>query len=196
MPWSVISTPRASNHNERRTSPVMTTKILHKTCSKCNMAKPLSGFSAAANYKDGYRGQCKACRAVYTADYLLRNPDTKKSKPKKVSKQALRDRMLQKRYGLSLTGYEQLFRKQRGLCAICKNDSSRSTHRVLAVDHCHETGIVRGLLCSICNRGLSALGDTKESLMVAVRYLVAADRNNRKRATDPIDFARRLGRLL
>jgi hypothetical protein len=64
---------------------------------------------------------------------------------------------LWRRYGLDLTldDFEVMLEKQGGVCAICKEPCS--TGRDLAVDHDHETGVVRGLLCLTCNRFLGRI---------------------------------------
>lgn len=54
-------------------------------------------------------------------------------------------------YGITLDEYERLFIEQNGLCAICKAEPIKYK---LAVDHDHDTGAVRGLLCPPCNRAL------------------------------------------
>lgn len=71
-------------------------------------------------------------------------------------------------YGLTPEQYTALYNSQSGLCAICRR---RGGAKGLAVDHCHETGVVRGLLCHKCNIGIGNLGDTSAGLMRAVRYL-------------------------
>ena len=79
---------------------------------------------------------------------------------------------LRRAYGMSEADYNTLLASQNGLCGICKTDKScnnKSTH--FFVDHCHETGKVRGLLCDGCNRGLGYFKDSKESLSAAVKYL-------------------------
>ena len=63
--------------------------------------------------------------------------------------------------------YDELFIKQIGVCAICKQESNKKT---LAVDHDHSTGIIRGLLCNNCNLGIGLLKDTK-NLQSAIFYL-------------------------
>ena len=82
---------------------------------------------------------------------------------------------LRTKYGLSLVEYRRLFEQQAGLCALCGNPEtifvSQGKLRKLAVDHCHTTGRVRGLLCGRCNTGLGKLGDTPEALRKALTYL-------------------------
>lgn len=71
-----------------------------------------------------------------------------------------------------------MFDAQRGVCAICadreKPLASCMTPRPLVVDHDHETGAVRGLLCNQCNRGIGMLGDSSTYLNRAAEYLDAS----------------------
>ncbi len=89
----------------------------------------------------------------------------RRSKP--VIKNKLENWRLKSRYGITLEQYEQLFNLQGGRCAIC----DRETDHTLHVDHCHETGLVRGLLCGSCNRGLGMYGDNVQLLRKAADYL-------------------------
>lgn len=77
---------------------------------------------------------------------------------------------LKKKYGLTLEEYDQMVDERDGRCDICQRRPS-GTHRSLCVDHCHETGRIRGLLCSPCNRAIGQLGDTAEHLSRALEYL-------------------------
>ena len=81
-----------------------------------------------------------------------------------------RARDLRRRYGLTLDEYERMHQKQRGACAIC-GTSTCVTGKRLAVDHCHVTGRIRGLLCSLCNNGIAKFNDDKVRLLRAVEYL-------------------------
>ena len=74
---------------------------------------------------------------------------------------------IKSRYGISVEDYERLFLQQDGRCAICLIPFSGKAH----IDHDHETGVVRGLLCRPCNVGLGHFGDSVEGLMRAVAYL-------------------------
>jgi hypothetical protein len=78
-----------------------------------------------------------------------------------------------KRYGISPAEYDALLAKQGGACAICRK---RSKQR-LCVDHCHLTGVVRGLLCNECNGALGYLRDDQASLVAALAYLCALPRD-------------------
>lgn len=74
-------------------------------------------------------------------------------------------------YGLTEESYKDLFESQSGLCAICSTDRPTGRWKVFAVDHCHITGKVRGLLCNECNRGMGLLRDNAELLRKAAAYL-------------------------
>lgn len=81
-----------------------------------------------------------------------------------------RDTILKQTFGISLEDYNLMLDKQDGVCAICLNiDPVRS----LAVDHCHTTGKVRGLLCRNCNQGLGQYNDDVDNLKRAIEYLNA-----------------------
>ncbi len=73
-----------------------------------------------------------------------------------------RENHIRSRYGISPEGYNQLFQNQQGKCAICQKHQSE-IKRKFFVDHCHETGKVRGLLCSSCNLRLSGIEDIEYS---------------------------------
>lgn len=79
---------------------------------------------------------------------------------------------LQRRLGISLEKYSNMHKEQDGKCAICNKEESYEGYS-LAVDHCHETGKIRGLLCSTCNRALGMFKDSPDILQSAVVYLGA-----------------------
>lgn len=87
-----------------------------------------------------------------------------------------RRRRLHEKYGLTQADVDAMLASQGGGCAICglaeKKADSRSGKTVeICVDHNHETGKVRGLLCDQCNRGIGLLGDSVETLRAALAYL-------------------------
>ena len=80
------------------------------------------------------------------------------------------------RYGITLADYEVLLVNQLGVCAICRLPESVLSYKTkqpykLAVDHCHATGKIRGLLCQRCNKGLGLLKDSVRRVLRASRYL-------------------------
>ena len=73
-----------------------------------------------------------------------------------------------KKYGLTEAGYTELLARQAGVCAICGRPPVK---RMLAIDHDHATGRVRGLLCGGCNQGLGHFQDDPACLLAAASYL-------------------------
>jgi hypothetical protein len=80
----------------------------------------------------------------------------------------LSEATLQKKYGISQEKWNELYRKQGGRCAIC---GCQQRYQSLAVDHCHKTKKVRGLLCVQCNRGLGRFFDSPVRLRRAADYI-------------------------
>ncbi len=81
--------------------------------------------------------------------------------------------------GISLEEFTALFNKQKGVCAICGNPETHLSNagltKRLSIDHCHATGVVRGLLCDNCNH---AIGHVKENVRVLkemILYIESAD---------------------
>lgn len=86
---------------------------------------------------------------------------------------------LMRNFGISLETYHEMAKVQDYKCKICKQhecavDKKTGTVFSLAVDHCHNTGKVRGLLCMKCNRALGLLNDNESLLLEAVKYLKEA----------------------
>ena len=92
----------------------------------------------------------------------------KKKNPK--YKDRIRRMNLKRNFGISIEQYDKMLNYQENKCAICKVDYSKVSRR-FAVDHCHITGKIRGLLCIECNRGLGAFDDSSKLLEKALKYL-------------------------
>jgi hypothetical protein len=80
---------------------------------------------------------------------------------------ASRQRQLSK-HGLNWESEEAILKEQGGVCAVCGGDKDRKSWDI---DHDHHTGVVRGLLCGRCNKGLGLLGDNVEGVQKALEYL-------------------------
>lgn len=93
----------------------------------------------------------------------------------KMSKNQQRHYGLMRYYGISISEYAEMYRKQDGKCAICHHPETTKDHRgelrVLAVDHCHDTGAVRELLCYSCNSMLGQAKDKVEVLLAGAEYI-------------------------
>jgi hypothetical protein len=74
-------------------------------------------------------------------------------------------------YGISVAEYDRLLEAQRGRCAVCGTKDPGSRRLVFAVDHCHETDQVRGLLCYLCNSGIGMLQDNPQIIRAAAEYV-------------------------
>jgi hypothetical protein len=81
------------------------------------------------------------------------------------------DRGLIYRYDITIDHYYDMLDKQGGLCAICKTIYPGYGKQFFCVDHCHETGDIRGLLCNDCNIALGRFKDNVETIAAALEYL-------------------------
>lgn len=163
------------------------------SCSKCRQEKSLSDFPPS---KAKEKGQwCRSClreqkcgpptqRACDWCGAVLVVTARRAAEPRVFCSKSCKDKArlglltpaerylhyrrsnLKKLYGISLEQYDELYEQQEGRCAIC-----RGAHEVLVVDHDHETGEIRGLLCHNCNRSLGLMGEDPAVLRAAADYL-------------------------
>ena len=108
-------------------------------------------------------------------DYVERKQASARSRYQKLSpdkKKEFGRRVNLWKHGLSIADYDELLEKQDGVCAICGKPETYKENQNLAVDHDHETGRVRGLLCRKCNLGIGQLQDDPSLLWKALEYLV------------------------
>jgi hypothetical protein len=140
----------------------MTTKV----CSKCGEEKDISLFYKRVASTDGYNPQCKACVLAHHKSYTRR----KKAVREALKADTRKDLNLRYHYKISLSTYEEMLRDQEGICAICGR-GPEDFKRAFAVDHDHESGAVRGILCPDCNRGLGGFRDNIELVEKALEYL-------------------------
>jgi hypothetical protein len=122
-----------------------------KTCNICRLPKAIEEFHRCRSRTDGRAATCKLCWSEYSRDSQLRN-----------------------KYGIGADEYDAIATAQDQRCAICglpETLTRRSGVVKLAVDHCHTTDAIRGLLCSDCNNGLGRFRDDPELLRRAAAYL-------------------------
>lgn len=119
-------------------------------CTRCQKEKTPEEMSVDKARKSGLSSWCKACRAYTAKKWANLNPEKVKENKKSPGYLKQREYMLRHRYGLSLEEYDLLLKQQGHSCAICKKHENELTY-LLHVDHCHDNGNVRGLLCSACN---------------------------------------------
>lgn len=78
-----------------------------------------------------------------------------------------------RKFGLTPEDYDRMWHEQQGVCAICRLEGSGTFGgRLMAVDHCHATGRVRGLLCQRCNHAVGLLHDNPDRAMALAAYLM------------------------
>nr|WP_243879052.1 endonuclease VII domain-containing protein [Streptomyces sp. KS 21] len=136
----------AESHSKRAAAmgrqPRLTVQEGHKHCLGCGEVKPHSEWHRNGSAVDGLATRCKACRVV---DGRVGH--------------------LKRAYGITEAERDEMVAAQGGLCCICLK--APAVH----VDHCHETGRVRGVLCFNCNSAIGKLGDDPDILRRAISYL-------------------------
>ena len=120
-----------------------------KTCGKCKQEKPLSDFNRNRSRADGLQDWCHDCHGP-----------------------AVRKSQLQRDYGITPEDYDEMYQAQGGCCIGCTKHQSELT-KTLHVDHNHDTGKVRGLLCYHCNLLAGHAKDQPRTLQRIAEYLTA-----------------------
>jgi hypothetical protein len=129
-----------------------------KTCTKCGVPKPLSEFYKDKQKKDGLRPDCRVCNTKQCV------------KRAKINRTSRNWNSLKHKTGISKNTYQILLDEQQGKCAICGKTIGENG-RNLSIDHCHNSKIIRGLLCTKCNFGIGYFDDRKDLLTKAIHYL-------------------------
>lgn len=91
-------------------------------------------------------------------------------------------RAVNRKYRLAPEDHDAIFHAQRGCCAVCGRRAEETDGGRLNVDHDHDTGAVRGLLCGHCNRGLGHFSDSESLLLAAAEYLHSRESGVPRRA--------------
>lgn len=130
--------------------------IKTKWCPRCQRERPINEFHRCKTSRDGRVGHCRNCVSAYGAEYRKRNP-------------ADRFYHVHRNYGLTQEQYNEMLNAQGGRCAICgsSDHGSKNWH----VDHDHETGVVRGILCQGCNHALGGVKDNPDTGIALAKYL-------------------------
>jgi hypothetical protein len=138
-----------------------------KDCCVCGCRKSFDSFYNYKNKSDGKSYRCKDCDDLSRKKWKENNSDS--------SKLSVRKNNLKSRYGIDLDIYYSLLKKQNNKCGICEatenNVLGDRAKWSFAVDHNHDTGKVRGLLCNQCNRAIGMLKDDAALLRKAADYL-------------------------
>lgn len=131
----------------------------HKVCSYCKEAKPFADFYSGRD-RNGLAAICRPCTSEKSR---RRNADLQ-------VRQRSRARKLVERYGITVEDYERLLDEQGHACRLCGRPHDPDG-KPLAVDHCHATGAVRGLLCTLCNSAIGYFEEDPIRMANAIAYL-------------------------
>lgn len=138
-----------------------------KQCTVCKETKELDQFYNVKSTKDGKGYRCKECDNKARQKWSANNPER--------SHLSQRQRNLKHRFGVDLEWYEKQFKKQNYSCAICETKTNKTVGDRqfwnFSVDHCHDSGKIRGILCNNCNRALGLFQDNPELLKKAASYV-------------------------
>lgn len=134
------------------------------TCSSCSKTKSYESFYKRSDRPRGRQSKCKTCignSSKQVREWRIKNPEAN-------AVNRMRERVTL--YSISIEEYRGMLESQDGRCAICNTDTpggQGSWH----IDHDHESGNVRGLLCTKCNSGLGYFKDNMANLERAIAYL-------------------------
>lgn len=138
-----------------------------KQCNVCGLVKPLTEYHKRKDAPCGVRSYCKKCHSDKQGLYAKTNKEAHRVRSYRSQ--------LKKNYGLSVKDFNALYEKQHGVCDICGTQVENIFQGIegyrVAVDHCHKTGKVRGLLCNLCNSGIGKLKDDPYIVRNALHYL-------------------------
>jgi hypothetical protein len=163
-----------------------------KTCTKCAATKAVDEFVRDRSRRDGRHPQCEVCVRKYQSAWsqIPQNKEHVRHYQREFAKTPTRVAQIKsyqcqgvgvldlnkrqamkmkKRWGLSPNDYAAMLIKQNSCCATCDFIFKRRTD--VQVDHCHATGVVRGLLCANCNRALGMVKDSIVRLQKLIDYL-------------------------
>lgn len=150
-----------------------------KYCPDCDKELPLTSFYVSKR-TGRPRTHCKyhtlARNSAWQKDHRPQL-NTWKTQYRKINGRPLqRKHDLWGRFNLTIEQYNELLKQQSGVCAICGKPETAihgrtKTVRHLAVDHCHNTNVIRGLLCNRCNIGIGRFHDSPELLIKAANYV-------------------------
>jgi hypothetical protein len=160
-----------------------------KLCTKCKDIKNVENFHNDRSRKDGKYPWCKSCvrdwninnssnphykeyKTKYQREYAKR-PERRQQiaayQQTEAGKRCKRRSKLKQKYSLDEATYNFILKSQKNACAVCRNPLTITKHT--HIDHCHTTGIIRGILCNHCNRALGAVKDSTLILRNLINYL-------------------------
>lgn len=126
-------------------------------CPRCKTYKPLAEHRQCKTAKGGIGPHCKICSRQYDKEVDSRR------------KEAYHKARVHRTYNLPPEAFDAMKQEQQNKCKICGSGPPEGAQ--LCIDHCHETGRVRGLLCARCNRAIGSFHDDANLLRKAAEYL-------------------------
>jgi hypothetical protein len=166
-----------------------------KKCSKCGEVKGLEEFDRKKRGKLGRRSRCKQCRKedrIANREAISkRNKEYREKHRERLNayrrrwgaenrewirnydeahRDEKKERQLLRNYGITLEQYKEMLIAQGGICAFCGKTPEENGQN-LTVDHCHETGKVRWLLCYLCNLAIGNFQENVEAMRKAADML-------------------------
>lgn len=150
----------------------MSTKI----CSECKVEKPLSEFYKEPRTKDNLTSECKACKCQRNKAWRDANPEkvkTLKCLWTKANPEKVLDYRRKTKYGHCIN-FEEIMKRYDKVtnCECCGVAFTDTGNNIKCIDHSDD--LIRGIICSNCNRGLGFLGDNLEGVKNAANYLERA----------------------
>jgi len=151
-------------------------KGLCSTCYESERAKTRIG-NRWKEGAEGKRAKCHPtrrnfahglCKDCHHKEFLANNPDKKKEYYKNF-REKWQGYMLKNKFNMTIEQYDEMLENQNGVCAICKKEENKG--RRLSVDHNHDNGLIRGLLCQKCNSIIGMALDNVETLKSAIHYI-------------------------
>ena len=147
-----------------------------RRCYHCKENKFLTEFYPNKGNSSGFRYECKPCSYKLRRKELLSKPDYKSY---------IRNNNMKRKFGMTIEDYNKRLILQNYSCKICRSINTYSKHNVFHIDHNHQTGKVRGLLCNNCNLALGNFQDNIEILKAAIKYL---EENNSPTSAGQLEF--------
>lgn len=165
-----------------------------KKCKKCLIDKKLDSFKKKKGGKLGVDSRCKECESTHRKSKEYRGRENKRKAFRKENELGYNEKIknglkkyksdnkekvalvqknwfLKKLYGIDISEFDKMYNEQNGCCAICEKHQSLLS-KGLSVDHDHETGKIRKLLCGNCNTAIGLLDENILMFNKCIDYLI------------------------
>lgn len=156
-----------------------------KECSSCGALEELEEFPPDRRRKDGRGAKCRSCVRAVRDEYYGKHPEKwherlernaqhrsawySRNREREINR--MRWNATKRKYGVDEARYYAMLEGQGGVCAICRADDPGRDNGYFAIEHDHNTNVVRGLVCHPCNVGLGMFGDDPNTMRQAALYI-------------------------